>query len=322
MATNDENGSTEVLQAATGTTHAENLRDVKIAVIGGSGLYNLDNLTLYGEVYPKTPWGYPSDKIVIALTPAKHKIAFLARHGRGHHLNPSEVPSRANIAALKHIGVQVILAFSAVGSLREEIKPCDFVLPTQIVDRTKGIRPSTFFEGGITAHAMFADPFNEELADIIYAQRHVCEGDDVTFHRNKTLVCMEGPAFSTRAESHMYRSWGCDIINMSVLPESKLAREAEIAYQMVCMSTDYDCWKENHEDVTVEYVISNLHKNSENAKKLLLAVIPAVDAAINEGRLKSLEGLVGSMKSASITAEERRKPEAVKRLDYILPGYF
>lgn len=255
------------------------------------------------------------------MTPRGHKIAFLARHGRGHQINPSEVPTRANIASLKHIGVEVIVAFSAVGSLREEIKPRDFVLPDQIIDRTKGVRPSTFFEDGVVAHAMFADPFFKGVADIVYAQKDQLVGG-VKLHRNKTLVCMEGPQFSTRAESHMYRSWGADIINMSALPEAKLAREAEIAYQMVCMSTDYDCWREGEdgEAVTVEAVITNLKHNSDNAKQLLLTIIPELEKALYEGTLT--QSLKGSMKFACITAPEKRKPEVVEKLEYILPGYY
>ncbi|KAJ3129492.1 hypothetical protein HK098_001259 [Nowakowskiella sp. JEL0407] len=299
---------------------ADSLHDVKIGVIGGSGLYHLDNLTVLGEVYPETPWGFPSDKIIISVTPTNHKIAFLARHGRGHFLNPTEVPVRANIAALKRIGVQVILAFSAVGSLREEIAPRDFALPSQIIDRTKGIRPSTFFEGGLTGHVMFADPFDKDVADLIWEQRGVLKSS--TFHRDKTLVCMEGPQFSTRAESHMYRSWGGDLINMSVLPESKLAREAEIAYQMICMSTDYDCWKVEEEAVSVEAVIANLGANSDNAKALVLAIIPELEKALDEGKLKSAQALQGANKWAVITSKEKRNPETVKKLDYILPGYF
>ncbi|KAJ3048564.1 hypothetical protein HK097_010429 [Rhizophlyctis rosea] len=316
--------------------------DVKIAVIGGSGLYHLDNLEVniplallstfslvltffnpqvLGEVNPLTPWGHPSDRIIISLhTPSSTKVAFLARHGRGHYLNPSEVPARANIAALKSLGVTTILAFSAVGSLREEIPPRDFILPSQIIDRTKGIRPSTFFENGVTAHVPFADPFDKSLADLIVANAGVLEG--AKLHTDKTLVCMEGPAFSTRAESHLYRQWGADIINMSVLPESKLAREAEIAYQMVCMSTDYDCWKEHEEAVTVEAVIANLGANGDNAKRLVEAVIPALAKALEEGSLKSVEALKGSNRFAVITSKEKRNPEQVNKLEYILPGYF
>jgi len=296
--------------------------DVKIAIIGGSGLYHLDHLEVVDELYPETPWGCPSDEIVIARTPHGHNIAFLARHGRGHTINPTEVPARANIAALKHIGVEAILAFSSVGSLREEIKPRDFVLPDQIIDRTKGIRPSTFFEDGVVAHAMFADPFFKGIADIVFAQKDSLEGDGVKLHRGKTLVCMEGPQFSTRAESHMYRSWGADLINMSVLPEAKLAREAEIAYQMVCMSTDYDCWREGEEGeaVSVEAVIANLESNTNNAKRLLLAVIPELEKALYEGALA--KSIKGSMRFSCITGAAKRNPEIVKKLEYILPGYY
>ncbi|RIB04905.1 nucleoside phosphorylase domain-containing protein [Gigaspora rosea] len=293
-------------------------KSVKIAVIGGSGLYNFDHLTPIKEIYPETPWGYPSSKIIIVEDSRGSQIAFLSRHGAGHQYNPSEVPSRANIAALKHIGVEVIIAFSAVGSLREEIKHQDFVLPDQIVDRTKGIRPSTYFEGGVVAHTTFADPFNPLLAEIIYSHRH-CLGANVTLHRNKTVVCIEGPAFSTRAESHLYRSWGCDIINMSALPEAKLANEAEIAYQMICMSTDYDCWKQDEVSVTVEVVISNLNKNAENAKKLLGEILPDLEKAVEEGKFEEIKGV---MKASCITRKDARNEEVIKKLEYILPGYF
>ncbi|KAJ3145258.1 hypothetical protein HDU89_007480 [Geranomyces variabilis] len=304
---------------AAPTAAAELYNDVRIAVIGGSGLYNLDNLHVLGEIRPKTPWGEPSDAIVISQTPDGHKIAFLARHGRGHYLNPSEVPARANIAALKHIGVDVILAFSAVGSLQQEIAPRDFVVPSQIIDRTKGVRESTFFDNGVTGHVGFADPFDSDLAKLTVA---AAEGLGVKFHEDKTLICMEGPAFSTRAESKMYRSWGADVINMSVLPEAKLAREAEIAYQMVCMSTDYDCWKVEEEAVNVEAVIANLGANSDTAKRLLLALIPAVTSALHANELKNLGALKGANKWAVITAPEKRNPAQVEKLNYLLPGYY
>ncbi|KAJ3285408.1 hypothetical protein HDU79_007354 [Rhizoclosmatium sp. JEL0117] len=295
--------------------------DVKVAVIGGSGLYHLEGLKVLGEVNPETPWGFPSDKIVVSETAHGTKVAFLARHGRGHYLNPSEVPARANIAALKHLGVEVILAFSAVGSLQEEIAPRDFVIPSQVVDRTKGVRPSTFFENGVVAHAMFADPFDTSLAALIAdVAKTACPS--VKFHTDKTLVCMEGPQFSTRAESKLYRSWGCDIINMSVLPESKLAREAEIAYQMVCMSTDYDCWREGEEAVNVEAVIANLGANSANAKNLLGHLIQKVEIALEQGTLKTVKELKGSMKFSGITDPAKRNKETVAKLHYILPNYF
>jgi 5'-methylthioadenosine phosphorylase len=243
----------------------------------------------------------------------------LARHGRGHYLTPTEVPVLANIAALKSLGVEVIIAFSAVGSLREEIPPCDFVLPDQLIDRTRGLRPSTFFGNGVVAHAGFADPFHEGLAALISKHENVLEFG-AKLHQKKTAVCMEGPAFSTRAESHMYRSWGGDVINMSALPEAKLAREAEIAYQMICMSTDYDCWRANEEAVTVETVMANMGNNGKNAKTLLHAILPDLENAVEEDTLQPK--LKGSMKFSGMTAKEKRDPETVRKLDYILPGYY
>jgi 5'-methylthioadenosine phosphorylase len=283
---------------------------VKIGIIGGTGLYSLDGMEIIGEEFPDTPWGKPSDSITIGSYKGK-KIAFLPRHGRGHFISPSEIPARANICALKILGVEEIVSFSAVGSLRQEIKPMDFVLPTQIIDRTKA-RPATFFENGVVAHAPFADPFSQNLADrIANAGKNI----NLPIHRSKTLICMEGPLFSTRAESHLYRSWGADIINMSVLPEAKLAREAEIVYQMVCMSTDYDCWKEDEEHVTVEAVIQYLTKNAETAKKLLAELIPS----LGNGDDKTLQG---STKYSIITAPEKRNPEQVKKLKVLFPEYF
>ncbi|KAJ3115097.1 hypothetical protein HDU96_001209 [Phlyctochytrium bullatum] len=294
---------------------------VKIAIIGGSGLYNLEGLNVIAEVNPSTPWGFPSDKIIIAETTTGIQVAFLARHGRGHYLTPTEVPSRANIAALKSLGVEVIVAFSAVGSLREEITPRDFVLPDQIVDRTKGIRPSTFFENGVVAHTGFADPFDEPLANLI-ADAAAAAVPSLKVHRGKTLVCMEGPQFSTRAESHMYRSWGCDLINMSAIPEAKLAREAEIVYQMVCMSTDYDCWRVGEEAVDVQAVMATMTTNVVSAKNLLVDLIPRLHKSLEENSLVSVQKLKGSMKFAVMTAKEKRDPETVKKLDFLLPGYF
>jgi 5'-methylthioadenosine phosphorylase len=286
-----------------------------------SGLYQLEGLKVLGEVKPLTPWGYPSDSIVISETAEGLKVAFLARHGRGHYLTPTEVPSRANIAALKHLGVEVILSFSAVGSLREEIAPRDFIVPSQIVDRTKGVRPFTFYENGCTAHSMFADPFDTSLASLILqvAKEAVPE---VKFHADKTLVVMEGPQFSTRAESHMYRSWGCDLINMSALPEAKLAKEAEIAYQMICMSTDYDCWRVGEEAVNVAAVMATMGANSGAARKLLLALLPATDKALKEASLHTLKELQGSMKFAIMTEPSKRNPETIEKLKYLHPTYF
>ncbi|MEI7011137.1 S-methyl-5'-thioadenosine phosphorylase [Leptospira licerasiae] len=282
---------------------------VKAAVIGGTGLYSLDGMELVEEVLPETPWGKPSDTIKIGKIHDK-LIAFLPRHGVGHFIMPHEVPMKANICALKILGVEEIVAFSSVGSLREEIKPLDFVLPSQIIDRTRG-RESTFFGKGVVAHAPFADPFSKNLSDRI---NKAATKINLQIHQNKTLICMEGPLFSTRAESHMYRSWGGDIINMSVLPEAKLAREAEIAYQMICMSTDYDCWRENEEAVTAEMVMANLGKNAENAKKLLNSLIPD----LGNGDDLSLKN---STKYSIITAPERRNPDTVAKLKVLFPDY-
>ncbi|RHX87851.1 S-methyl-5'-thioadenosine phosphorylase [Leptospira stimsonii] len=283
---------------------------VKAAIIGGTGLYSLDGMELIEEIYPDTPWGKPSDKIKIGNYKGK-LIAFLPRHGVGHFLLPPEVPNHANICALKQLGVEEIIAFSSVGSLREEIKPLDFVLPSQVIDRTR-LRNATYFGNGVVAHAPFAEPFSSNLSERIEA---TAKKIGLAIHTNKTLVCMEGPLFSTKAESHLYRSWGADIINMTVLPEAKLAREAEIAYQMICMSTDYDCWREGEESVTLEMVIANLTKNAETAKKLLAELIDV----IGNGDDLSLKN---STKYSIITAPEKRNPETVKKLKVLFPEYF
>lgn len=282
----------------------------QIGILGGSGLYEIEGVKVIDELRPKTPWGRPSDSITIAEIDGR-VAAFLPRHGRGHVYLPHEINYRANIAALKMLGVEEILAFSAVGSLREEIKPLDFVLPSQVIDRTKS-RASSFFGGGIAAHISFAHPFCERLQAVI---PQVAETLSITIHTNQTLVCMEGPAFSTRAESNLYRLWGAGVINMSTLPEAKLAREAEMCYCLVCMSTDYDCWKEDEEHVTVEMVVANLNKNAANAKTLLKSLIPHMAGGeICECR--------NAVKYAVITAREKQNRAQAKRLRAILPNYF
>lgn len=298
-------------------------KPVRLAVIGGSGFYELHGFTPVARLSPVTPWGHPSSPITIAHSSSGFPVAFLARHGTGHTYSPSEVPNQANIAALKHIGVQAILAFSAVGSLREEIKPEDFVIPDQIIDRTKGIRPSTFFGNGLVGHASFGDPFDQELISIcsthasvlINAKLHVPTPDCPL-----TLICMEGPQFSTRAESNLYRSWGGSVINMSALPESKLAREAEIAYAMICMSTDYDSWKQNEEPVTVEAVMGHVRHNTANAAHLAEALVLALEEPLERGTIG--KDLRGSMKFVAMTAPHLRKKEILEKLEYILPGYY
>lgn len=286
------------------------MEKINSAVIGGSGIYEIEGVEIIKELNLKTPWGKPSDSIVIARVEG-NLTAFLPRHGRGHSILPHEVNSRANIAALKMLGVEEILAFSAVGSLKEKIRPLDFVLPSQVIDRTKS-RPSTFFGNGIAAHIAFAHPFCSRLQEII---RPVAKAKGLKLHANETVVCMEGPAFSTRAESNMYRSWGAGIINMSTLPEAKLAREAEICYTIICMSTDYDCWKEDEEHVSVEMLISNLNKNADNAKKLLKAMLPHL------GKERTCE-CKEAVKNSILTAPEKMDPRQRKKLKILFPEYF
>lgn len=232
------------------------------------------------------------------------------------------MPARANIAALRYLGVRTIIAFSAVGSLQEHIKPRDFVVPDQIIDRTKGIRPFTFFEGGMVGHVGFADPFDPPLAKIVRQCGHSLEGEGVALHDKGTVVCMEGPQFSTRAESNLYRQWGGSVINMSALPEAKLAKEAEISYQMICMSTDYDCWHESAGDVTVEMVMGNMKANSENARRFVGAVLNELSKE-EHGDQVLAKHLAGQTKFAgSITGAHGRSQVAKEKLGWLFPGYF
>ncbi|HTI15899.1 MAG TPA: S-methyl-5'-thioadenosine phosphorylase [Dictyobacter sp.] len=236
-----------------------------IGVIGGSGLYHMEGMTDIEEVRVQTPFGDPGDAIMIGKVDGV-AMAFLPRHGRGHRLNPSEVPSRANIWALKSLGVEWVISVSAVGSLREHMAPRDLVIPDQIFDRTKS-RVNSFFEGGVVVHCAFAEPFCPTLRSLLLESTQ--ELGDVTVHPDGTLLCMEGPLFSTKAESNVYRSWGMDIIGMTALPEAKLAREAELCYGTIACVTDYDCWHESAESVTVEMVVSNLSANVANAQRIL-----------------------------------------------------
>lgn len=239
----------------------------RIGIIGGSGLYKMEALKDIEEVQIQTPFGSPSDALILG-TLAETRVAFLARHGRNHTLLPSELPFRANIYAMKQLGVEYLISASAVGSLKEEAKPLDMVVPDQFIDRTKN-RVSTFFGEGIVAHIAFGDPICKNLAGTLADAIASLDLPEVTLHRGGTYVCMEGPAFSTKAESNLYRSWGATIIGMTNLPEAKLAREAEIAYATLALVTDYDCWHPDHDSVTVEMVIGNLLKNSVNAQKVI-----------------------------------------------------
>ncbi|MEM9450087.1 MAG: S-methyl-5'-thioadenosine phosphorylase [Cyanobacteria bacterium P01_E01_bin.6] len=243
------------------------MNQVKIGIIGGSGLYKMEALKDVEEVQIDTPFGNPSDAFILGTLDGT-RIAFLARHGRGHRLLPSELPFRANIYAMKTLGVEYLISASAVGSLQEVAKPVDMVLPDQFIDRTKN-RVSTFFGDGIVAHIAFGDPICKNLSQVVGDAIASLDFPDVTLHRGGTYVCMEGPAFSTRAESNLYQRWGATVIGMTNLPEAKLAREAEIAYATLAMVTDYDCWHPNHDSVTVEMVIGNLMKNAENAQRVI-----------------------------------------------------
>ena len=242
--------------------------DVGIGIIGGSGLYKMGGLTSVEEVEIETPFGKPSDAFCVGTLEGR-RVAFLARHNRSHSISPSELNFRANIYGFKRLGVEWILSASAVGSLKEEVSPLDIVLPDQFYDRTKA-RISTFFGEGIVAHISFADPVCPQLGDVVQqAGRDV----GIRIKRGGTYVCMEGPQFSSKAESNVYRSWGMDLIGMTNLQEAKLAREAEICYTTMALVTDYDCWHPQHEAVTVVQIIENLTKNSENAQKVIRAAV-------------------------------------------------
>ncbi|MBD1922099.1 S-methyl-5'-thioadenosine phosphorylase [Microcoleus sp. FACHB-831] len=243
------------------------MAQAKIGIIGGSGLYKMDALKDVEEVQIDTPFGAPSDALILGTLQGT-RVAFLARHGRNHTFLPSELPFRANIHAMKQLGVEYLISASAVGSLKEEAKPLDMVVPDQFIDRTKD-RISTFFGEGIVAHIAFGDPVCKNLAKVVADAVESLQLPDVTLHRGGTYVCMEGPAFSTKAESNLYRSWGATVIGMTNLPEAKLAREAEIAYATLALVTDYDCWHSDHDSVTVDMVIANLQRNAVNAQKVI-----------------------------------------------------
>lgn len=241
----------------------------RIGVIGGSGLYDITEFKKLDEIKIKTPFGQSSDKIIIGKFGDSENIAFLPRHGKGHRLLPTEVNSKANIWALKYLGVERIIAVSAVGSLKEEIRPGDVVIPDQIIDRTKS-RPNSFFGNGIVGHVAFAEPFCPELRNLLY---DTAKNLNFKVHPKGTYVCMEGPLFSTKAESNLYRSWNADLIGMTSLPEAKLAREAEICYATIALPTDYDCWYETEETVSVELVVQRLNENIKKAKEIIKNVI-------------------------------------------------
>lgn len=275
------------------------MNNVTIAVIGGSGLYDLEGLANVQEHQVDTPYGSPSDSIVEGRL-GDVRLLFLARHGKGHRLLPSEVNYRANIFALKKLGASHVISVSAVGSMREEIHPGHMVVVDQYIDRTKG-RPSTFFGDGIAGHVVFADPVCADLGAALY---DAAVGLGLTVHRGGTLMVMEGPAFSTRAESHMHRSFGVDLIGMTGMPEAKLAREAELCYATLALATDYDCWHEEEDDVSVDAVIKILTQNAANARNVIQTVAQAISAERNCPCAAALE--------YAIITDRARIPDAQK----------
>jgi len=281
-----------------------------VGVIGGSGLYEIEGLSEVEELVIETPFGAPSDVVVSGML-GETRMLFIPRHGRGHRFTPSEVPYRANIWALKKLGASWCISLSAVGSLKEEIVPGDVVIIDQFIDRTKD-RPSTFFGNGIVGHVPFGQPISPVLAEVLEAASRQA---GAKVHVGGTYVCMEGPAFSTRAESLLYRSWGASVIGMTNLPEAKLAREAEIAYATIALATDYDCWHSGHDDVSVDAVIAIMRKNVALAKQIVAiaaAQVPEVPDPL----------VSGASQFAVMTAPDRIPAERLEALEPILGKYF
>src|SRR5918994_2103316 len=285
---------------------------IRTGIIGGSGLYQMPELTGVEEVKVDTPFGPPSDAFIVGTLEGQ-RVAFLPRHGRGHRLTPTEVPFRANIYAMKLLGVESILSASAVGSLQEKYAPLDMVIPDQFFDRTRArVRESTFFGDGIVAHVSFAHPVCSGLGDVL---QEACSVADVKTHRRGTYLCMEGPAFSTKAESEVYRSWGMDVIGMTNLQEAKLAREAELCYVTVAMVTDYDCWHPGHDAVTVEAVVEYLNKNVRNAQLIMKDAVKRLSTRTRSCKCST------ALKNAIFTAPDLWPAETKEKLKAIVGEY-
>lgn len=282
----------------------------RIGIIGGSGLYKIEGIKDVREVSVDTPFGAPSDKFILGNLEGK-EVVFLPRHGVGHLISPSEIDYRANIYALKKLGVERIISVTACGSLKEEIRPLDFVVVDQFVDRTNHARDMTFFDQGIVAHIVFAHPVCQDLSRIIY---ETGKNLNLNMHKGGTYINMEGPAFSTLAESNLYRSWGMDVIGMTNMPEAKLSREAEICYSTIACVTDYDCWHPQHESVTIDMVIQNLLKNIENAKKIISAVVKNLKPERNCGCQDALK--------YAIITDKKLIPDKVKKDLAIIIGKY
>jgi len=287
------------------------LAKAEIGIIGGSGLYGMAGLTEVREERVETPFGEPSEVFVLGELEGR-EVAFLARHGKGHRILPTELNFRANIYAMKALGVTSILSVSAVGSLKEEHKPTDFVVPDQFIDRTFA-RTSTFFGEGVVGHVGFADPVCPMVVDAFV---QACAEVGVVGKKGGMYVCMEGPQFSTRAESKLYRSWGADVIGMTNLQEAKLAREAEISYATLAMVTDYDCWREGHDDVTVEQIVAVMHQNSENAQKVVKAAVRLLPKDLSASPAQS------AAKFAIMTDKSVIPAETKKKLDVLFGKYW
>ncbi|MDH3492543.1 MAG: S-methyl-5'-thioadenosine phosphorylase [Acidobacteriota bacterium] len=286
---------------------------IRIGIIGGSGLYQMPELQNVRESVVDTPFGKPSDAFIIGDL-EDVTVAFLPRHGRGHNILPTELPFRANIYAMKLLGIDYILSVSAVGSLQEQYAPTDFFIPDQFFDRTRArARESTFFGDGIVGHITFSHPVCEELGDIL--EKSCGTVEHLKVHRGGTYICMEGPAFSTKAESNVYRSWGMDVIGMTNLQEAKLAREAEIAYATLALVTDYDCWHEDHDSVSIDMVVEYLTKNVRNAQLVLKEAVKLVDAKETPNPFE------GATASAIFTRPENWPEETAKKLDAIIGKY-
>lgn len=282
------------------------MSDTAIGVIGGSGLYEMEGLEDVRRIRLETPFGDPSDEYVTGVLNGV-RMVFLPRHGRGHRYLPSEVNYRANIYGMKKLGVERIISVSAVGSLKEAIEPGHIVIPDQFIDRTKGIRKDTFFGDGIVAHVGFADPVCHPLSETLY---EAARSAGATVHKGGTYICMEGPAFSTRAESFMYLGLGAEVIGMTNLTEAKLAREAEICYGIIALSTDYDCWHEHHDDVTVEAIIAIIHQNVAMAKNIIRKAVANIATQRSCACGSAMSYAVITDKSA-IPAETRQKLDLI-----------
>ncbi|HAO93174.1 MAG: methylthioadenosine phosphorylase [Deltaproteobacteria bacterium GWC2_56_8] len=280
-----------------------------VGVIGGSGLYEMDGLTDIKSVKVETPFGDPSDEYLTGML-GDTKMVFLPRHGRGHRFTPSEVNYRANIYGMKKLGVEWIISVSAVGSMKEKIAPGHIVIVDQFFDRTKG-RPSSFYGNGVVGHVEFADPVCSPLSDVLYS---AAKEAGAIVHKGGTYICIEGPQFSTRAESNIYRSWGVDVIGMTNIPEAKLAREAEICYATVALSTDYDCWHTTEESVTVEMIIETLRKNVATAREIIKKAVPGI------GRERGCK-CASALKYATITDPKRIPAKTLKDLAPLLGKY-